>query len=163
LFTADEGKRGGKVVKLKEVVDAALQGVTPVQTVLVFKRTGAEVPMTANRDLWMQDLLPRVRPFCPSEPVDSEETLFILYTSGSTGKPKGVAHTTAGYLLNAALTTQTTFDLEEGDVYCCVADCGWITGHTVCRRLPSTLTFRSVTVACDSTSSTAPYAPAPPR
>lgn len=130
MFTADEGRRGGKTVKLKEVVDAALQGVE-VSGVFVFQRTGADVSMTPGRDLWMRDLLPRARPFCGAEAMDSEDTLFILYTSGSTGKPKGVAHSTAGYLLNAALTTQTTFDLREGDVYCCVADCGWITGHSV--------------------------------
>ena len=62
--------------------------------------------------------------------MDAEDTMFILYTSGSTGKPKGVAHTTGGYLVNAAMTTSTTFDIQKKDIYCCVADCGWITGHT---------------------------------
>ena len=130
MFTADEGRRGGKTVKLKEVVDVALQGVE-VSGVFVFQRTGADVAMTPGRDLWMRELMARARPYCGAAEMDSEDTLFILYTSGSTGKPKGVAHSTAGYLLNATLTTQTTFDLREGDVYCCVADCGWITGHTV--------------------------------
>jgi acetyl-CoA synthetase len=98
---------------------------------VVFERTGGPVSMTAGRDLWARDLLSRERAYCASEPMDSEDALFVLYTSGSTGKPKGVVHTTAGYLLNAALTTQTSFDLQEDDVYCCVADCGWITGHSV--------------------------------
>jgi acetyl-CoA synthetase len=131
VFTADEGKRGGKSVKLKEVVDAAVNGVGMVEKVVVFERTGRPVSMTAGRDLWARDLLSRERAYCVSEPMDSEDALFVLYTSGSTGKPKGVVHTTAGYLLNAALTTQTSFDLQEDDVYCCVADCGWITGHSV--------------------------------
>lgn len=131
LFTSDEGRRGGKSVKLKEVVDVALKAGSTVRRVFVFERTGAAVDMVVGRDLWMRDLLPQVRAYCASEPMDSEDALFVLYTSGSTGRPKGVAHSTAGYLLNAALTTQTTFDLQAGDVFCCVADCGWITGHTV--------------------------------
>ena len=70
----------------------------------------------------------QARPYCPIEPMDSEDILFILYTSGSTGKPKGVAHTTAGYLLYAAMTSKYSFDLNDGDIHCCVADCGWVTG-----------------------------------
>jgi acetyl-CoA synthetase len=130
VFVADEGKRGGRVLKLKETVDQAVSTCPDVQTVFVWKRTGAQVAMAEGRDVWMEDLLPKVRPYCPCELMDSEDTLFILYTSGSTGKPKGVAHTTAGYLLNAALTTKESFDLQPGDIYCCVADCGWITGHS---------------------------------
>jgi acetyl-CoA synthetase len=139
VFTADEGKRGGKVVKLKDVVDAALAGASPVLRVFTFERTGGAVKMVPGRDVWMKDELPRVRAYCASTPMDSEDTLFVLYTSGSTGKPKGVAHSTAGYLLNAALTTQMSFDIKEGDVYCCAADCGWITGHTVRLLIPSML------------------------
>jgi acetyl-CoA synthetase len=62
--------------------------------------------------------------------MSAEDPLFILYTSGSTGKPKGVLHTTGGYLVFASLTHELVFDLRPGDVYCCVADIGWITGHS---------------------------------
>jgi acetyl-CoA synthetase len=96
----------------------------------VFQHTQAAVNMIPGRDFWMHDLLPNERPYCPCEPMDSEDTLFMLYTSGSTGKPKGVAHSTAGYLLNATVTFRNSFDVQAGDVYCCAADCGWITGHT---------------------------------
>ena len=96
----------------------------------LFKRTNAEVPFDSARDMWMEDALADARPYCPPEDMDAEDTLFLLYTSGSTGKPKGLAHTTAGYLLYAAMTQKYVFDYREGDVYACVADCGWITGHT---------------------------------
>jgi acetyl-CoA synthetase len=129
IFTSDEGKRGGKTLKLKGIVDAAVDQTPIVTNVFVFKRTGGDVAMF-DRDVTMDDQMKLVRPYCPCELMDSEDILFILYTSGSTGKPKGVAHTTAGYLLNATLTTKTSFNLCEGDVYCCAADCGWITGHT---------------------------------
>eukprot|EP01041_Mallomonas_annulata_P004796 gene4796-9562_t len=133
LFVCDEGKRGGKSINLKETADVAISKIESnlvVDTVFVFKRTGADVSMTAGRDVFVEDLLPQARPYCPPEPMDSEDILFILYTSGSTGKPKGVAHTTAGYLLYAAMTTKHSFDLNEGDIHCCVADCGWVTGHS---------------------------------
>lgn len=148
LFVSDEGKRGircyhrislidiialtltrcylgGKTTKIKATADAALAGGdVDVKSVMVFKYTGTAVSMTPGRDVWMHNLLPKARPYCPPEPVASEDPLFILYTSGSTGKPKGIVHTTAGYLLSAALTTKQTFDLQPNDVYCCVADCG---------------------------------------
>lgn len=129
LFTTDEGLRGGKAIKLKGIADTAIAGLPDIIT-LVYTRTGAPVQMTTGRDFSMTELLPSVRGHCPCEPMDSEDPLFILYTSGSTGKPKGVVHHTAGYLLNAAMTTNWSFDLQENDIYCCVADCGWITGHT---------------------------------
>ena len=86
--------------------------------------------MVPKRDVWAHEVLPKMRPYCTVEWMDSEDPLFILYTSGSTGKPKGVIHSTAGYLLSASMTTKLNFNLEERDTYCCVADCGWITGHT---------------------------------
>jgi acetyl-CoA synthetase len=129
VFVADEGLRGGKTLKLKSIADEAIEKCPDIKTVFVFKRTGANVAM-GPKDVWMEDLLPTVRPFCPCESMDSEDSMFILYTSGSTGKPKGVAHTTAGYLLNAAITTSGSFNVLENDVFCCAADCGWITGHT---------------------------------
>jgi len=131
VVTTDEGKRGGRTLKLKEIVDTAVaQCADIVKNVFVFKRTGATVPFKAGRDVWMDDLMKCQRPFCPAESMDSEDTLFLLYTSGSTGAPKGVAHTTAGYLLWTSTTHRYVFDLREDDVFACVADCGWITGHS---------------------------------
>lgn len=101
-----------------------------VTSVLMYKRTEGEVALNPSLDVWMHEALLKVRPCCPCEWMDSEDTMFILYTSGSTGKPKGVAHTTGGYMLNAVLTTEVSFNLQKDDVYCCAADCGWITGHT---------------------------------
>ena len=113
------------------------------------RRTGGTVAMMTGRDVWLEEEMLKARPYCPCEPMDSEDTLFILYTSGSTGKPKGVAHTTAGYLLNAAMTTKCSFDLREGDIYASVADCGWITGHSYIVYGPlcngaTTLMFESI-------------------
>lgn len=130
VFVADEGKREGKRIKLKESVDAALKGAPNVQAVFVFKRTGAQVAMANNRDYFMDDLLKTTSPNCSVVPMRSDDPLFILYTSGSTGKPKGILHTTAGYLTYASMTARNTFDMRKGDVFCCVADCGWITGHS---------------------------------
>ena len=130
VFVSDEGKRGGKSTKIKESLDIAIESLTTVKNVFVFEHTAGKVNMTAGRDVWMHEELPKVRPYCPPEQMDSEDPLFILYTSGSTGKPKGIVHTTGGYLLNAALTTKTTFDLQPDDIFACVADAGWITGHT---------------------------------
>jgi acetyl-CoA synthetase len=132
VVTSDEGLRGGKTIPLKKTVDAAV-GACPgglVQKVFTFKRTGNAVPMDDVLDMWMEPAMAAARPFCPAESMDSEDTMFMLYTSGSTGKPKGVTHSTAGYLLYSHMTTKYTFDLQEGDVYACVADCGWITGHS---------------------------------
>jgi acetyl-CoA synthetase len=86
--------------------------------------------MYAYRDVWIEDAAASQRGYCPPERMDSESPLFILYTSGSTGKPKGLVHTTAGYLLYATLTHKYVFDVHPDDVYACVADCGWITGHS---------------------------------
>ncbi|KAJ1432512.1 hypothetical protein B484DRAFT_327279 [Ochromonadaceae sp. CCMP2298] len=129
VVVADEGKRGGKILGLKSIANVAVAQCPLVDSVFIFTHTGGDVK-SQPKDVWMEDCLPKARPYCPCEPMDSEDDLFILYTSGSTGKPKGVAHTTAGYLLYAAMTTQRSFDLREKDVFCCVADCGWITGHT---------------------------------
>ncbi|KAG8851654.1 acetyl-CoA synthetase [Tulasnella sp. 330] len=130
LITSDEGRRGGKSIATKMIVDAALKECPCVNKVVVLKRTGNKVPWTAGRDLWWHEELALVPAYCPPEVMSSEDPLFILYTSGSTGKPKGVVHTTGGYLLGAALTVKYVFDVHPGDRFACMADVGWITGHT---------------------------------
>ena len=132
VITADHQIRGGKQLPLKSIVDEALTlgGCDSIKNVLVVKRSGADVAMTAGRDTWMHDLIAKQATTCEPEWVSAEHPLFLLYTSGSTGKPKGVQHSTGGYLLHAALTTQWTFDLKQDDVFWCTADIGWVTGHT---------------------------------
>ena len=130
VVTADEGVRGGKVIPLKRTVDEAVMACPTVEHVFVAERTGTKVPFYPPRDIWLNEAMRQERPYCPMEDIDSEDTLFLLYTSGSTGQPKGVAHTTAGYLLYAAMTHKYVFDYTPGDVFACVADIGWITGHT---------------------------------
>ncbi len=130
VITADEGVRGGRRIPLKANVDEALTACPNVHTVLVYKRTGGDIGWQAGRDIWYQDALADADPDCPAEPMDAEDPLFILYTSGSTGKPKGVLHTTGGYSLYAAITHKYVFDYQDGDVYWCTADVGWVTGHS---------------------------------
>lgn len=132
VITADEGLRGGKRVPLKANVDAALEDEAGkiVETVIVVRRTGADVPMQAGRDLWYDDVVQAESTDCPPEPMGAEKPLFILYTSGSTGKPKGVLHTTGGYLVWASMTHQYVFDYRPGEVFWCAADVGWVTGHS---------------------------------
>ena len=132
IITADHQVRGGKQLPLKSIVDEALTlgGCESIQNVLVVRRSGAAVAMQPGRDQWMDDVLQGQPSTCEPEWVEAEHPLFLLYTSGSTGKPKGVQHSTGGYLLHAALTTQWTFDLKSDDVFWCTADIGWVTGHT---------------------------------
>ena len=130
VITADEGLRGGKPIPLKANVDAALQRCTSVNRVIVMRRTGADVPMQAGRDIWWEEAEAGVSAACPPEEMGAEDPLFILYTSGSTGKPKGVLHSTGGYAVWTSITHQYVFDYRPGQIYWCAADIGWITGHS---------------------------------
>ncbi len=138
VITADGGFRRGAVVPLKKNVDEALtindaQGqplTKTIEKVIVLRRTNSEVHLAEGRDVWWHRELDCVDAHCPPAKMDSEAPLFILYTSGSTGKPKGILHTTAGYLLGAKLSHKHVFDIQDGDVYWCTADVGWVTGHS---------------------------------
>jgi acetyl-CoA synthetase len=130
VITADEGRRAGKTVPLKQNVDLAADQCPSLKSIIVVKSTGSMVNMRDGRDVWYHDVAAAVESTCPPEVMGAEDPLFILYTSGSTGKPKGVLHTTGGYLLWASLTHELCFDYRQGTTYWCAADIGWVTGHS---------------------------------
>ena len=131
MITADGGWRRGNIIPLKTNADASIEGETPVENVVVVRRTEhADDQMKEGRDIWWHDLVADQPLTCDPEPMDSEDMLFMLYTSGTTGKPKGIVHTTGGYLTGTYATTNWVFDLKEDDVYWCTADIGWVTGHS---------------------------------
>lgn len=130
VITADGGFRRGKTIPLKLNTDLALSDLDCVKHVIVVERTKEKVHMEEERDLWYHEEMAKAPLTCPPEPMDSEDTLFILYTSGTTGKPKGVVHSTGGYLTGVSTTHRWIFDLKEEDVYWCAEDIGWITGHS---------------------------------
>lgn len=130
VITSDGAYRGAKDIGLKTIVDEALQTCPSVEHTVVLKRTGEKVAMTPGRDIWWDDFLAGVPTENNAEIMDAEDTLFILYTSGSTGKPKGVLHTIGGYMVFAEYTFLNVFQYNDGDIFWCTADIGWVTGHT---------------------------------
>ncbi len=131
VITQDVGRRGGRDIALKAVTDEALAGAGHgVERVLVFQRAAEPMPLVEGRDVWWHDIVPTMPPNLDAQETAAEDPLFILYTSGSTGQPKGLVHTAGGYLTYTSYTHQVVFDLREDDVYACVADVGWITGHS---------------------------------
>ena len=130
VLTSDGMYRGSKNLAVKTTVDQALKSCTSVKTVVVIKRDNSDIKMTETRDIWYHEAEQEVSDHCPAEPMDSEDMLFILYTSGSTGKPKGIAHTCGGYMVYAGYSFKNVFQYQNGDIYWCTADVGWITGHS---------------------------------
>ena len=130
IITADQGKRGGKLIALKDNVDEAVKQCPSIEHVLVIRHVGEKINWQTDRDIDFNKVVQQASGECPAVEMQAEDPLFILYTSGSTGKPKGVLHTSAGYLLYASLTHQRVFDLRDDDIFWCTADVGWITGHS---------------------------------
>ncbi len=130
VVTSDEGIRGGKTIPLKLTTDKALESCPDVKKCLVIKRTNKEIELKKDRDIFYDDIIKEVHSICEPEVLNAEDPLFILYTSGSTGKPKGVMHTSGGYIVYASMTHEYIFNYNDGDIYWCTADIGWITGHS---------------------------------
>ena len=130
LITQDEGWRKGGKVPLKENADAAAEAAPSVERLVVYRRTGDSVPWNDGRDLWWHEVIADEPDECEPERMGAEDTLFLLHTSGTTAKPKGVQHTSAGYLLHAAVTHKWIFDIHDETIWWCAADVGWVTGHS---------------------------------
>ena len=155
VITADEGIRGGRPIPLKANTDKALASCPDCTTCFVVRRTGADIDWQDGRDVWYHEAVAAADADCPPEEMSAEDPMFILYTSGSTGKPKGVLHTTGGYMVYASMTHHYVFDYQDGDVYWCTADVGWVTGHSYILYGPlangaTTLMFEGVPTYPDS-------------
>ncbi|KAH6984481.1 acetyl-coenzyme A synthetase-like protein 1 [Ilyonectria sp. MPI-CAGE-AT-0026] len=144
VLTADQGKRGGKTIGIKAIIDKALSQCPAVSNVLVLQHTGAQVSWVSGRDHWWHQEVQKWPGYFQPEEMDSEDPLFLLYTSGSTGKPKGIVHSTGGFLVGAASTGKYVFDIHEGDRFFCSCDIGWITGHTYVVYAPLLLGITTV-------------------
>jgi len=130
LITADGGFRGSKITPLKDIADEAMQTTPSIEKCIVLERTKSNIAMKNGRDIWWHNEMEKTSTYCPIEIMDAEDPLFILYTSGSTGKPKGIQHSTAGYMIYTEYSFRNVFQYNEGDIYWCTADIGWITGHS---------------------------------
>ncbi len=132
VITADGSWINGSVFKLKDIVDEAVRHSPTVENVVVVRRTKSDVKMDPLRDHWYHDLtaLPIAKGRCDTEPMDSEDPLYILYTSGSTGRPKAILHVHGGYMVGTYTTLKYTFDIKPEDRWWCTADPGWVTGHS---------------------------------
>ena len=130
LITSDGGFRGEKITPLKDISDEAMKTTPTIKLCIVLKRTNSSIKMQKDRDIWWHDEIDKVSLSNNAEKMDSEDALFILYTSGSTGTPKGIVHTTGGYMIYAEYSFRNVFQYNEGDMYWCTADIGWITGHS---------------------------------
>jgi acetyl-CoA synthetase len=153
LITIDGYYRNGQLLDHKEKSDIAIKvaeenGQT-LDKVLVWRRYPGKYisnsPMVKDRDYFMDALLEdyagkRIDPV----PMPAEAPLFLMYTSGTTGKPKGCQHSTGGYLAYVAGTSKYIQDIHPEDVYWCMADIGWITGHSYIVYGPLTLAATSV-------------------
>jgi acetyl-CoA synthetase len=149
IITMNQAFRGGKLINLKETVDLAVEKCPTIQNVLVFKRTENDFKINNEKDILIDNILNNYSTECKPEIMDSEDPLFILYTSGSTGKPKGIVHSNAGYLLHVSLSFQLIFNYKQNDVFGCLADIGWITGHSYVVYAP--LSNGGTTVLFEST------------
>ena len=131
LITQDFGIRGLKLdIPMKDNADKILDNCPSIEKVIVVNRSNNSINMQQGRDIFWHDFVMNQPRTCEPEKMNAEDPLFILYTSGSTGKPKGVLHTTGGYLVYTSYTHQKVFDYQQGDIYWCTADIGWITGHS---------------------------------
>jgi acetyl-CoA synthetase len=128
IFTADGMFRRGKPIAMKPIVDQALQDLPSVEKVIVCKRTGIDVPILSNRDVWWHDFVVDQPAVVSTEHTEAEDLLMIIYTSGTTGKPKGAVHTHCGFPIKSAQDMAHGFDIQEFDTMFWMTDMGWMMG-----------------------------------